>query len=92
MTLTPENRLTLRFTSSHTMKREEVLETVRSHREALEQLGVKSLELFGSVARELSGIRLWSRSFKRCSPLRDSAFGKWLFVLTSVRLPGMQCI
>jgi hypothetical protein len=34
------------------MKREEVLETVRSHREALEQLGVKSLELFGSVARD----------------------------------------
>jgi len=37
------------------MKREQVLETVRSHRKTLEQLGVKSLELFGSVARDEAG-------------------------------------
>ena len=33
------------------MEREQVLKIVASHREALERLGVKSLELFGSVAR-----------------------------------------
>ncbi|MCD8486072.1 MAG: nucleotidyltransferase family protein [Desertifilum sp.] len=34
------------------MQREKVLEIVRFHRETLEQLGVESLELFGSVARD----------------------------------------
>jgi predicted nucleotidyltransferase len=33
------------------MNREEVLQILRSHQEELEKLGVKSLELFGSVAR-----------------------------------------
>jgi hypothetical protein len=33
------------------MTKEEVLATVAAHREALQELGVKSLELFGSVAR-----------------------------------------
>ena len=33
------------------MKREEVLEIVGKHREQLQQMGVKSLDLFGSVAR-----------------------------------------
>lgn len=35
-----------------TMKRNEVLEIIAEHREQLEQLGVKSLSLFGSVARD----------------------------------------
>jgi predicted nucleotidyltransferase len=34
------------------MKRAEVLELVRSHQPQLQQLGVKSLNLFGSVARD----------------------------------------
>jgi hypothetical protein len=33
------------------MKREEVLSILRAHQEELKKLGVKSLELFGSVAR-----------------------------------------
>ncbi|GAC1501371.1 MAG: nucleotidyltransferase family protein [Chamaesiphon sp.] len=33
------------------MKREQVLTIINKHRESIEQLGVKSLELFGSVAR-----------------------------------------
>lgn len=33
------------------MTKEEVLAVVAAHREALQELGVKSLELFGSVAR-----------------------------------------
>ncbi|MGK7943848.1 MAG: nucleotidyltransferase family protein [Microcystaceae cyanobacterium] len=34
------------------MKRDEVLKIVATHREQLEKLGVKSLSLFGSVARD----------------------------------------
>ena len=34
------------------MKRDEVLRIVATHREQLEKLGVKSLSLFGSVARD----------------------------------------
>lgn len=34
------------------MKRAEVLAILESHRESLQKLGVKSLELFGSVARD----------------------------------------
>lgn len=34
------------------MRRDEVLARVRSHRDQLIQLGVKSLDLFGSVARD----------------------------------------
>jgi uncharacterized protein len=34
------------------MKREEALNLVQSHQAALQQLGVKSLDLFGSVARD----------------------------------------
>jgi hypothetical protein len=34
-----------------TMKREEVLSILRAHKEELKKLGIKSLELFGSVAR-----------------------------------------
>jgi len=34
------------------MNRDEVLAIVLSHREDLKQLGVKSLDLFGSVARD----------------------------------------
>ncbi|MEM7553956.1 MAG: nucleotidyltransferase domain-containing protein [Cyanobacteria bacterium P01_A01_bin.84] len=33
------------------MKRDEVLEIVEKHREQLQKMGVKSLDLFGSVAR-----------------------------------------
>lgn len=34
------------------MQRDEVLAVVRANQEQLQQLGVKSLELFGSVARD----------------------------------------
>jgi predicted nucleotidyltransferase len=34
-----------------TMNREEVLQILRTHQQELQNLGVKSLELFGSVAR-----------------------------------------
>lgn len=34
------------------LKRAEVIERVQAHREQLQQLGVKSLDLFGSVARD----------------------------------------
>ena len=34
------------------MEREQVLTIVKAHQEFLQQLGVKSLDLFGSVARE----------------------------------------
>lgn len=34
------------------MKRDEILSLVAAHREELEQLGVKALNLFGSVARD----------------------------------------
>lgn len=34
------------------MQRDEVLAIVRANQEQLQQLGVKSLELFGSVARD----------------------------------------
>lgn len=34
------------------MRRDEVLAIVQAHREELAQLGVKSLDLFGSVARD----------------------------------------
>ncbi|MDJ0541002.1 MAG: nucleotidyltransferase domain-containing protein, partial [Microcystis sp. M53603_WE2] len=34
------------------MKRDEVLTILAKHREQLEKLGVKSLSLFGSVARD----------------------------------------
>jgi predicted nucleotidyltransferase len=34
------------------MKRDQVLEIIAKHREELKQLGVKSLFLFGSVARD----------------------------------------
>ena len=37
------------------MKRDEVLAIVTAHREKLQELGVKSLELFGSVARNEAG-------------------------------------
>ncbi|WP_107666568.1 nucleotidyltransferase family protein [Cyanothece sp. BG0011] len=37
------------------MKRDEVLKIIAEHREQLEKLGVKSLSLFGSVAREEAG-------------------------------------
>ncbi len=37
------------------MKRNEVLEVIAEHREQLEKLGVKSLSLFGSVARDEAG-------------------------------------
>jgi predicted nucleotidyltransferase len=33
------------------MKRDEVLAIIEAHREQLQKLGVKSLSLFGSVAR-----------------------------------------
>jgi predicted nucleotidyltransferase len=35
-----------------TIKRDEVLSLVAAHQEELNQLGVKSLDLFGSVARD----------------------------------------
>ncbi len=34
------------------MKRDEVLTIVAAHREQLQEMGVKSLQLFGSVARD----------------------------------------
>ncbi|NJN30324.1 MAG: nucleotidyltransferase family protein [Synechococcales cyanobacterium RM1_1_8] len=34
------------------MKRSEVLDLIRSHQTQLQQLGVKSFDLFGSVARD----------------------------------------
>jgi hypothetical protein len=34
------------------MKRDKVLEIIATHREQLEAMGVKSLDLFGSVARD----------------------------------------
>lgn len=34
------------------MKRDEVLAIVRANREQLQDMGVKSLDLFGSVARD----------------------------------------
>jgi uncharacterized protein len=34
-----------------TMNREEVLQILRTHQQELKDLGVKSIELFGSVAR-----------------------------------------
>ncbi|MDJ0662720.1 MAG: nucleotidyltransferase family protein [Crocosphaera sp.] len=37
------------------MKRDEVLKIIAEHREQLEKLGVKSLSLFGSVARDEAG-------------------------------------
>jgi predicted nucleotidyltransferase len=37
------------------MKRENVLALVKAHRNELMQLGVKSLDLFGSVARDEAG-------------------------------------
>ncbi|EAZ89940.1 nucleotidyltransferase family protein [Crocosphaera chwakensis] len=37
------------------MKRHEVLKIIAEHREQLEKLGVKSLSLFGSVARDEAG-------------------------------------
>ncbi len=37
------------------MKRDEVLKIIAEHREELEKLGVKSLLLFGSVARDEAG-------------------------------------
>lgn len=37
------------------MKRDEILSILTSHQEELEQLGVKSLDLFGSVARDEAG-------------------------------------
>lgn len=37
------------------MKRDEVLAILTKHREQLEKLGVKSLSLFGSVARDEAG-------------------------------------
>ena len=37
------------------MKRDEVLKIITKHREQLEKLGVKSLSLFGSVARDEAG-------------------------------------
>jgi uncharacterized protein len=36
----------------YAMKRDDVLALVRSHQDGLAQLGVKSLDLFGSVARD----------------------------------------
>jgi hypothetical protein len=38
-----------------TMKRDEVLAIVAAHRQQLQAMGVKSLELFGSVARDEAG-------------------------------------
>jgi predicted nucleotidyltransferase len=37
------------------MKRDEVLAIVTAHREQLQKMGVKSLQLFGSVARDEAG-------------------------------------
>ena len=37
------------------MKRDEVLEIIATHREKLQEMGVKSLNLFGSVARDEAG-------------------------------------
>jgi uncharacterized protein len=37
------------------MEREEVIAIVTSHQEALQKMGVRSLELFGSVARGSAG-------------------------------------
>ncbi len=37
------------------MKRDEVLAIVATHREQLQKMGVKSLQLFGSVARDEAG-------------------------------------
>jgi len=37
---------------THQMKRDEVLAILEAHREQLQKLGVKSLSLFGSVARD----------------------------------------
>jgi predicted nucleotidyltransferase len=34
------------------MKRDEVIAIIAAHREQLQEMGVKSLELFGSVARD----------------------------------------
>jgi len=41
-----------RSPSSNSMKRDEALQLVQSHQQELQQLGVKSLNLFGSVARD----------------------------------------
>ena len=38
--------------SNQAMKRDEVLAIIAAHREQLQELGVKSLSLFGSVARD----------------------------------------
>jgi uncharacterized protein len=35
-----------------TMKRDEVLAIVQAHQEQLKEMGVRSLDLFGSVARD----------------------------------------
>lgn len=40
------------FVSYEAMKRDEVLSLVATHREDLQRLGVKRLNLFGSVARD----------------------------------------
>ncbi len=37
---------------SKTLRRDEVLATIYQHREELQKMGVRSLELFGSVARD----------------------------------------
>lgn len=37
------------------MKRDQVLAIVATHREQLQKMGVKSLQLFGSVARDEAG-------------------------------------
>lgn len=42
-----------KFRETHTtMTRDEVLEIIAAHREQLQAMGVKSLDLFGSVARD----------------------------------------
>lgn len=38
------------------MKRDDVLAIVAAHREQLQAMGVKSLDLFGSVARDEAGL------------------------------------
>lgn len=58
------------------MNREEVLQILRSHQDELEKLGVKSLELFGSVARNKAN----SNSDVDCLAEFSRPFGLFQFI------------
>lgn len=47
------------------MKRSDALTIIKAHKEQLQQMGVKSLDLFGSVARSGSNRRQRCRFFGR---------------------------